>query len=87
MGKGNCSVYKVGEVLLIVGGLNWGLVGALQLDLVAMLLGGMDSMLARAVYVLVGLAALGQLGHLFGMCKCQKDGGAKPSAAPQGGAM
>ncbi len=43
-------------VLLVVGGLNWGLVGAFGFDLVAALLGEM-TMLSRAVYVLVGLAA------------------------------
>jgi hypothetical protein len=43
--------------LLVIGGLNWGLVGAFGFDLVAALLGEM-SPVARAVYVLVGLAAL-----------------------------
>ena len=43
--------------LLVIGGLNWGLVGAFGFDLVAALLGEM-SLVARAVYVLVGLAAL-----------------------------
>ena len=46
----------VAAVLLVVGGLNWGLVGAFQVDLVAALLGPM-SPLSRIVYVLVGLAA------------------------------
>ena len=48
-------------VLLIVGGVNWGLVGAFQFDLVAALFGGKDAMLARVVYVLVGLSALWQV--------------------------
>ncbi|UNK49834.1 DUF378 domain-containing protein [Lysobacter sp. S4-A87] len=48
-------------VLLIVGGLNWGLVGAFQFDLVAALFGGQDAMLARVVYVLVGLSAMWQV--------------------------
>ena len=47
-------------VLLIVGGLNWGLVGALDFDLVAAFFGDM-SPLSRIVYVLVGLAALYQI--------------------------
>lgn len=47
----------VAMVLMIIGGLNWGLVGAADLDVVALLFGEM-SMAARAVYVLVGLAAL-----------------------------
>ncbi|HEX6218277.1 MAG TPA: DUF378 domain-containing protein [Sphingomicrobium sp.] len=47
-------------ILLIVGGLNWGLVGALDFDLVAALFGDM-SPLSRIVYVLVGFAALYQI--------------------------
>jgi uncharacterized membrane protein YuzA (DUF378 family) len=43
--------------LLIIGGLNWGLVGLFDLDLVASLFGD-GTMLARVVYVLVGVAAL-----------------------------
>lgn len=46
-------------VLLVVGGLNWGLVGAAEFDLVATLFGPM-SPLSRTVYVLVGLAAVYQ---------------------------
>ncbi|MBM4177383.1 DUF378 domain-containing protein [Candidatus Gribaldobacteria bacterium] len=47
-------------VLLVVGGLNWGLVGLFKFDLVAAIFGAM-SPLARVVYVLVGLAALYKL--------------------------
>lgn len=47
-------------VLLIVGGLNWGLVGLFDFDLVAALFGEM-SPLSRIVYALVGLAAVYQL--------------------------
>lgn len=43
--------------LIIIGGLNWGLVGLFNLDLVATLFGGFS----RLVYVLVGLSALYQL--------------------------
>jgi uncharacterized membrane protein YuzA (DUF378 family) len=46
-------------ILLVVGGLNWGLVGAAQFDLVASLFGA-DSPLSRAVYLLVGVSALYQ---------------------------
>ena len=44
-------------VLVIVGGLNWGLVGAFNFDLVASIFGVM-SMLSKIVYVLVGVSAL-----------------------------
>jgi uncharacterized membrane protein YuzA (DUF378 family) len=42
---------------LIIGGLNWGLLGAIGVDLVAALLGN-GSPLARGIYLLVGVAAL-----------------------------
>lgn len=48
-------------VLLIVGGLNWGLVGLFQFDLVATLFGGQDALLSRIVYTLVGLSAVWQI--------------------------
>jgi uncharacterized protein len=48
-------------VLLVVGGLNWGLVGLFQFDLVATLFGGQDALLSRIVYTLVGLSALYQI--------------------------
>jgi uncharacterized membrane protein YuzA (DUF378 family) len=44
-------------ILLIVGGLNWGLVGAFDFDLVATLFGP-GSMISRIVYILVALAAI-----------------------------
>lgn len=49
--------------LLIVGGLNWGLValGGYEMDLVANLFGGPDSGLSRIVYALVGLSAIWQI--------------------------
>jgi uncharacterized membrane protein YuzA (DUF378 family) len=47
-------------VLVIVGGVNWGLVGLADLDLVAALFGA-GSGLARLVYILVGLSAAWQI--------------------------
>jgi uncharacterized membrane protein YuzA (DUF378 family) len=49
----------IAAALVIVGGLNWGLVGVAHFDLVAALLGEMSS-LSRVVYALVGLSALYQ---------------------------
>lgn len=43
--------------LVIIGGLNWGLVGLLNLDLVQLILGSIP-ILAQLVYIVVGLAAL-----------------------------
>ena len=58
------SLDTVALVLVIVGGLNWLLVGLFEYDLVAALLGE-GSVLARTVYVLVGLAALWMLWGLL----------------------
>lgn len=44
-------------ILLIIGGLNWGLVGLFDFDLVQFLFGSME-MIARLVYILIGLAAV-----------------------------
>ncbi|WP_409302470.1 DUF378 domain-containing protein [Peribacillus sp. SCS-155] len=45
-------------VLLIIGGINWLLVGLFQFDLVAALFGGQDGIIARIIYVIVGICAL-----------------------------
>ena len=47
-------------ILLIVGGLNWGLVGLFNFDLVAAIFGA-GSPLSRIVYVLVALSAVWQI--------------------------
>lgn len=51
---------KLTLLLLVVGGLNWGLVGLFDFDLVAAIFGEM-SPLSRIVYTLVGASALWQL--------------------------
>ena len=51
-------------ILVIVGGLNWGLVAVADFDLVAAIFGP-DSAGARIVYALVGLSALWQLVPFF----------------------
>lgn len=52
-------------LLVIVGALNWLLVGLFQFDLVAAIFGGQQSLLSRAVYSLVGLAGLWSIKFLF----------------------
>ncbi|APG87477.1 hypothetical protein SAMCCGM7_pC0274 (plasmid) [Sinorhizobium americanum CCGM7] len=51
-------------ILVIVGGLNWGLVGLFSFDLVAAVFGA-GSGLARIVYILVGLSGAWQIIPLF----------------------
>jgi uncharacterized membrane protein YuzA (DUF378 family) len=51
--------------LVIIGGLNWLLVGLFQYDLVASLFGGQESFVSRTIYTLVGLSALYSISLLF----------------------
>jgi len=44
-------------ILLIIGGLNWGLVGVFSFDLVAGIFGDMSAV-SRIIYILVGLSAI-----------------------------
>ena len=58
------GLFVLTAVLVIVGGLNWGLVGIAGLDLVAALLGE-ATLLSRAVYALVGVSAIYQATQVF----------------------
>jgi len=51
------SLKTISLVLVVIGGLNWGLVGLLDFDLVATIFGAMSA-ISRIVYVLVGLSAV-----------------------------
>lgn len=51
-------------ILLIIGGLNWGLVGLIDFNLVDKLF-GLGSIIGKIVYDLVGLAALYTIYYLF----------------------
>jgi uncharacterized membrane protein YuzA (DUF378 family) len=53
------AIDVIATTLLVIGGANWGLVGAFNFDLVATLFGEM-TILSRLVYGLVGLTALFQ---------------------------
>ncbi|MBR3737539.1 MAG: DUF378 domain-containing protein [Eubacterium sp.] len=56
---------RIALVLTIIGGINWGLVGIFQFDLVAWLGGGQDGVLARIIYTLVGICAIWCISLLF----------------------
>lgn len=49
---------RISLVLVIIGALNWLLVGLFRFDLVANLFGGTESLISRIIYVLVGLAGI-----------------------------
>ena len=49
---------KIALFLVVVGGLNWGLVGIFKFDLVGWLFGGQGAVISRIVFTLVGISAL-----------------------------
>lgn len=57
-------LYKLCLALIIVGGINWGLVGILNFDLVAFIFGS-GSLLARIIYTVIGVAAVCSIPALF----------------------
>ena len=52
-------------ILLIIGALNWGLIGIFQFDVVAAICGGRSTVVARIIYTLVGLAGIWGISLLF----------------------
>lgn len=55
----------VALILVIIGALNWGLVGIFQYDLIASIFGGMGTTVSRILYTLVGLAGIWSIKFLF----------------------
>jgi len=51
------AIHMIAFALLVIGGLNWLLVGLFHWD-IGMLFGGMGAAVSRVIYVLVGLSAL-----------------------------
>jgi len=52
------TLYRVALVLVIIGAINWGLIGFFRFDLVATIFGGQTAGFSRIIYALVGLAGL-----------------------------
>ena len=56
------AIEWVALILVVVGAVNWGLVGLFQFDLVATLFGGQAAPLSRIVYALVGISGIALMG-------------------------
>jgi hypothetical protein len=54
----NRMLDRLALALLIIGGVNWGLIGIFQFDLVAFIFGGQAAVISRIIYVLVGISAV-----------------------------
>lgn len=56
---------KIFLTLVIIGALNWGLIGLFQYDLIAAIFGGMSAIFSRIIYTLVGISGLYCISLLF----------------------
>ena len=56
---------KTALTLVIIGALNWLLVGLFKYDLVAAIFGGQTATISRVIYVIVGIAGLWCITLLF----------------------
>lgn len=63
------SPHTITFILLIIGGLNWLLVGIMGQDIGQMFLGGQGATISRVIYILVGLAAIYEVASHKKMCK------------------
>lgn len=58
-------IKKFALTLVIIGAINWLLVGAFQLDLVATIFGSSTNILARVIYIIIGICGLISITMLF----------------------
>ncbi len=58
-------INNIALCLTIIGGINWGLMGLFKFDLVAWICSGQDSVIARIIYSIIGLAAIWCISLLF----------------------
>ena len=56
---------RLSLVLVIIGAINWGLIGLFQFDLIAFLFGGQAALISRVLYTIVGAAGLWSISMLF----------------------
>jgi uncharacterized membrane protein YuzA (DUF378 family) len=59
------TLQRIALAIIIIGAINWGLIGLFQFDLVASLFGGISPIPTRIVYALVGLSGLWCITLLF----------------------
>ena len=52
------TIEAIAITLVIIGAINWGLIGLFDFNLVTFIFGGMDSVLTKVVYILVGISGL-----------------------------
>ena len=65
MAKGVITLKKLILILMIIGGINWGLVGFFNYNLVSSIFGIKLEVISRIIYAVVGLASLYGISFLF----------------------
>ena len=65
MAKGVITLKKLILLLMIIGGINWGLIGFFNYNLVGSIFNGSLDIVARFIYAIVGLASLYGISFLF----------------------
>lgn len=74
-------MHMVTFILLVIGGINWLLLGAFEWDIGA-LFGGMDAIISRIIYIVIGLAALWEIfTHKKNCRSCSMGGSSAPSGS------
>jgi len=58
------NIDKLSFIFVLIGALNWGLLGLLNFNLVSVIFGGIP-LLARVIYILVGLSAVNIIVFIF----------------------
>lgn len=66
------TIQKILLVITIIGAVNWGLIGLLDINLVAAIFGN-QSIMSKIVYSLVGMCGLVNIGILLGHIEYEKD--------------
>ena len=59
------TLKKIALVLIIIGAINWALVGLFEVDLVALILGSNTHIIAKIIYILIGISGLLCISNLF----------------------
>ncbi|MEI2312467.1 DUF378 domain-containing protein [Bacillus nitratireducens] len=59
------TIQRIALALVIIGAINWGLIGFFKFDLVGTIFGGQNAFLARVIFALVGISGLMCLTQLF----------------------
>lgn len=59
------TLKKIALILVIIGALNWLLVGLFEMDLVATIFGAATNIIAKIIYVIIGVCGLISIAYLF----------------------